>query len=169
MSKRLVLVDGYNLIKNDPALSAIEARSLEAGRRALVSRLLTSFNTQTNDITVVFDGSDLPLPVPNSERYGAVRVLFSRQGETADAVILRLVALTPAGRQIVLLSDDQELRDAVRARGGIVAGSADRARARPTPADPAQKDGDERPRSAKKKGNPHRARRRARRTPVVRW
>ncbi len=168
MNKRLVLVDGYNLIKNDPTLSAIEARSLEAGRRALVSRLLTSFKTQTNDITVVFDGSDLPLPAPNSERYGPVRVLFSRQGETADAVILRLVASTPAGRQIVLLSDDQELRDAVRARGGIVAGSADRARARPTPADLARKDNDERPRS-QKKGNPHRARRRARRTPVVRW
>jgi predicted RNA-binding protein with PIN domain len=169
MMKRLVLVDGYNLIKNDPTLSVIEARSLEAGRRALVSRMLTSFNLQANEVIVVFDGSDIPLPVPSDERHGQVRVVFSRKGETADAVILRMIAATPAARQLLLLSDDRELRDAAQAHGGIAGGAADRARPRTVPSRLAAKDSDERPRSTEKKGNPRRAKKRSRSAPIVRW
>jgi hypothetical protein len=169
MTKRLVFVDGYNLIRNDPTLSAIEARSLQAGRQALISRLMTSFNLQANEITVVFDGSATPLPLPSSERYGQIRVLYSRQGETADAVILRLIAATPPGRQVVVLSDDHEIRDAVQARGGIVGGAADRARPRPTSSDLEKKDAEQKPRTTEKKGNPRRAKRRSRRRDSVRW
>jgi hypothetical protein len=177
MNKRIVLVDGYNLIKNDPGLSAIEARSLEAGRRALVSRLLTTFNLQANEVTVVFDGSHVPLPAPASERYGQVRVLFSRQGESADTVLKRLAAAAPPGRQVVLLSDDRELRSAVQAHGAIVGGAAQRARPRPTPVAPAHanaadKDapaGDDPARRREKKGNPRRAKKRDRRPPAIQW
>ena len=170
MIKRLVLVDGYNLIKNDPSLSAIESRSLEAGRRALISRLMTTFDLHTNDITVVFDGADIPLPMPASERHGSVQVVFSRGGETADTVILRLVAATPPGRQIVLLSDDRELRSAVLGRGGVVGGAADRAQPRRRYQETTDKDADrDMPRPRDKKGNPRRAKRRPRRTPPVRW
>ncbi len=168
MIKRMVLVDGYNLIRNDPMLSAIEARSLEAGRRALVSRMQTSFNLQANEVTVVFDGSNAPLPAPSSERFGQVRVVFSRQGETADDVIKRMIAAAPPGRQIALLSDDGELRSAVQARGGIAGGKAEHARPRPSPHMP-DKDTDDRPRSTEKKGNPRRAKRHARQTPSIRW
>jgi predicted RNA-binding protein with PIN domain len=172
MTKRIVLVDGYNLIKNDPALSVIEVRSLEAGRRALISRLLTTFNLQANDVTVVFDGSNVPLPAPSSERHGQVRVIFSRQGETADTVIKRLAAAAPPDRQVVLLSDDRELRSAVQARGAIVGGAAQRARPRATPVtwrkdDPAGNDSA--PRRQEKKGNPRRAKKRDRRPPAVQW
>lgn len=171
MTKRLVFVDGYNLIRNDPALSTIEGRSLEAGRQALISRLLTSFDLQSNEITVVFDGSDVPLPLPSSTRYGPLQVVFSRQGETADTVITRLVSAAPPGRQVVLLSDDQELRRFVQARGGVVAGAAERRRPRPTLYDTSHKDAelDSGPRRTTKKGNPRRAKRCSRPQPAVRW
>ncbi len=168
MTKRLVLVDGYNLIRNDSTLAAIEARSLEAGRRALISRLLTSFSAQANEITVVFDGSAAPGDAPAQERYGQIRVVYSRQNETADAVILRMIDATPASRQILLLSDDGELRRAAQAHGGIVGGAADRARPRVAPA-AGDDEEDRRPHSAEKKGNPRRAKRRSRRTPHISW
>lgn len=168
MSKRLVLVDGYNLIRNDAQLAAIEARSLDAGRRALISRLQTSYDMQANEITIVFDGSAAPPAAPASERVGRVRVVFSRQGETADAVILRMIAAAPAGRQILLLSDDGELRRAVQARGGLAGGAADRARPRPALAQ--DDDGGEKPRrSTEKKGNPRRAKKRPRNTSPIYW
>ncbi len=170
MRKRLVLVDGYNLIKNDPALSASEARSLESGRRALISRLLTSFDQHANDIIVVFDGSASPLPAPASERHGSVRVLFTRGGETADTLIKRLLAAEPPGRQVVLLSDDRELREVVLARGGIVGGAADRKPVCHSHSVTTDKDTDNLLSPARsKKGNPHRAKRRARGRPGVRW
>jgi predicted RNA-binding protein with PIN domain len=167
--KRLVLVDGYNLIRNDPMLAAIEARSLEAGRRALVSRMLTSFDHLSNDITVVFDGANAPSPAPASERLGQVRVVYSRQGETADTVILRMIAAEPAGRPLLVLSDDNELRTAAQRHGGIVGGAADRARPRPATVRTPATDSDDRPRSTDKKGNPRRAKRRSRSAPLIRW
>ncbi len=169
MIKRLVLVDGYNLIRNDPTLKAIEARSLEAGRGALLSRLQSTFSLQKNEIVVVFDGTSAPLPYPASERYGQIRVVFSRQGETADTVIMRMAAAAPSGRQILLLSDDREIRTAVQAQGGIVGGAADRARPRPTRSAFSNKDSDDRPRDKQKKGNPRRAKKHSRTPPPVRW
>jgi predicted RNA-binding protein with PIN domain len=173
MSKRMVFVDGYNLIRNDPTLSAIEARSLEAGRRALISRLLTSYDQRANQITIVFDGANAPEMAPSAERYGDIHVLYSR-GETADALITRLVNATPPGQQTIVLSDDGQVRSDARSRGAVVGGSADRAKARPTRADLSGKDkdsGDNRPRTTQKKGNPRRAKRRTRRQPDVgvRW
>ena len=168
MMKRLVLVDGYNLIRNDPTLKAIEARSLEAGRGALLSRLQSTFSLQANEIVVVFDGASAPLPYPASERYGQIRVIFSRQGETADAVIMRMAAAVPAGRQMLLLSDDREIRTAVQAQGGIVGGAADRAN-RPTRSAFSNKDSDDRPKDKQKKGNPRRAKKHSRTSSIVRW
>jgi predicted RNA-binding protein with PIN domain len=167
--KRQVIVDGYNLIRNDPILSVIELRSLDAGRRALISRLSTTFDLRANDLTVVFDGSASPLPVPASERFGEIKVLFSRQGETADTVIKRLIAAAPPGQPLVLLSDDRELRLAAESRGGIAAGSAQHGRPRPAPGRPNDKDRDEPPKNREKKGNPRRAKRRPRNTSPVRW
>lgn len=166
--KRLVLVDGYNLIRNDPTLKAIEARSLEAGRGALLSRLQSTFSMQANEIVVVFDGASAPLPYLASERYGQIRVVFSRQGETADTVIMRMAAAVPSGRQMLLLSDDREIRTAVQAQGGIVGGAANRAD-HPTRSAFATKDSDDRPRDRAKKGNPRRAKKHSRTPLPVRW
>jgi predicted RNA-binding protein with PIN domain len=173
MNKRLVFVDGYNLIRNDPMLSAIEARSLEAGRRALISRLMTSYDQRTNQITVVFDGANAPAMAPSGERYGEVNVVFSR-GETADAVIRRLVEAAPPGQQKIVLSDDGQVRSDAQSRGAVVGGSADRAKARPTRSDLSGKDKDssnDSTRTTQKKGNPRRAKRRTRQQfdERVRW
>lgn len=169
MNKRLVIVDGYNLIRNDATLSAIEARSLDAGRRALISRLMTSFDQNANEITIVFDGSAAPLPLPASERHGRINVVFSRRGESADTVIKRMLAAAPPGRTILMLSDDGELRSAAQAAGGVAGGAADRARARPLLPRSQDKDQDEPPRSRQKKGNPRRAKKRSRIQPTIRW
>jgi predicted RNA-binding protein with PIN domain len=36
-----IVIDGYNLIRQSPTLSAIEHRSLEEGREALLQRLVS--------------------------------------------------------------------------------------------------------------------------------
>lgn len=172
MNRRLVLVDGYNIIRNDPALSAIEKRSLEAGRKALISRLLTTFNHQQNEVTVVFDGAAESLPQPSTQRVGDVHVVFSRLGESADDVIRRLATMAAVGRQVLVLSDDHEVRAASVARGGQVGGAADRRPARPTGAIPSKDELDNRGdgrRATEKKGNPRRAKRQRRQPPDVRW
>ena len=79
--KRTVLVDGYNIIKRDPVLSSIERRGLQAAREALLARLLSSYDLRTCDVTVVFDGQG---PAETSDKWGKVKVIYSRAGQTAD-------------------------------------------------------------------------------------
>jgi predicted RNA-binding protein with PIN domain len=163
--KRQVIVDGYNLIKRDPLLLSLEQRSLETARQALIARLMSSYNLRTCDITVVFDGSAVAPPAASTDRWGRIKVVYSRPPQTADDVIRGLVAAAKDPSQVVVLSDDRELRDSVQTRGGVVAGSADR-RA-PRPVDKEREAADRRPQP--KKGNPRRAKKKDRRSKKFRW
>lgn len=155
--KRTVLVDGYNLIRRDPVLAAIERRGLQAARDALLARMLSSYNLRTCDVTVVFDGQG---PAETTEGWGKVKVIYSRSGQTADEVIARLSATAKDPSQVVVLSDDRSVRDSVTRVGGQAAGSADRRQ--PRSSDKAQAGGDEGAQRKDKKGNPRRAPKRPR-------
>ncbi|MCX9190837.1 RNA-binding protein [Carbonactinospora thermoautotrophica] len=112
-----LIVDGYNVTKTGyGTLTLSEQRfRLLAGLGALAA--------QTGaEITCVFDGADLVEPVLLATPRG-VRVLFSRQGETADELIRRLVRAEPHGRAVIVVSSDREVMEGVR-----------RAGARPVPA-----------------------------------
>jgi len=163
--KRLVLVDGYNVIKNDPVLHALERHSLAVARDGLLTRLMTRFDHETNDITVVFDGPAEDLPVPRSQRRGGVTIIFS-QGEPADRVIDRLASQASPRRQVVVISDDREVRRSVEQRGGIAVGSVDR---RAPSGNPSRHDDDEGSPHRKKKGNPHRRKKGRRQQPPIHW
>lgn len=106
-----LLVDGYNVTKTGYAELALEAQRsrLLAGLGALAAR--TGAET-----TLVFDGVDRAAPLAPAAPRG-VRLLFSRQGETADEVLRRLVRNEPPGRPVVVVSSDKEVADGVRRAG----------------------------------------------------
>ena len=59
-------------------------------------------------LLVVEDDPDIAL---------ALRLLFSRAGETADDVLRTLVRAEPRGRPLVVVSSDREVADDVRREG----------------------------------------------------
>lgn len=149
--KRFVVVDGYNLILRDPVLAPISQRSLQTAREALLARLLSSYDLRACDLTVVFDGQGA---TETTDRWGKIRVIYSRFGQSADEVIARLATETKDPSQLVVLSDDRAVRGSATRAGGVAAGSADRRQ--PTAA--AKPDDLDAPRTgSNKKGNPRRA------------
>ncbi len=106
-----LVVDGYNVTK-----LAWPALPLESQRSRLVSALAPVGGRTGAEITVVFDGADLPVvpPVPTPR---AVRVRFSEPQMSADELIRRLVRAEPAGRPVVVISSDREVADGVRRPG----------------------------------------------------
>jgi len=52
----LILIDGYNLIRQSDTLRNYERQSLEEGRRALIAKLIEYEKRRRHKITVVFDG-----------------------------------------------------------------------------------------------------------------
>lgn len=104
-----LIIDGYNLIRQSPWLSILDARDLEAGREALLQTLSDYRQRRSqHKITVIFDGWQGGALQESRDRCCGVEVIYSRRGERADEVIKRL--LTKEGRRVVMVSSDRELQ-----------------------------------------------------------
>jgi predicted RNA-binding protein with PIN domain len=105
-----VLVDGYNVsMRGWPGLE------LPDQRRALLDAVENTARRFGADLTVVFDGAGVIGATADQRRL--VRVVFSPEGVIADDVIRAEVSRLPAGRAVVVVTDDQEIVDDVRAMG----------------------------------------------------
>lgn len=116
MPRSRLIVDGYNVSKRLwPTIP------LDAQRARLAGALAPVVARTGAETTIVFDASAAttrtPVPTPRG-----LRVVFSPPGVIADDVIRDLVAAEPAGRVVVVVSDDQQVaRDVTRAGARAVA------------------------------------------------
>jgi YacP-like NYN domain len=109
-SGALVLVDGYNVAKlawPDEELAVQRQRCLD-----VVDDIARRFGSE---IAVVFDGADVV--GSHSERRRLARVTYSPAGESADDVIRAEVETAPAGRPVVVVTNDQAVRRDVAKNG----------------------------------------------------
>jgi predicted RNA-binding protein with PIN domain len=99
-----LLVDGYNVTKD-----GWQTLPLEAQRARLLRELAPLAARSRAEVTVVFDGAELSSrPVTSAPR--GVRVLFSPPGVTADEIVRDLARAEPAGRPVVVVSSDKQVR-----------------------------------------------------------
>src|SRR5215475_8990935 len=78
------MVDGYNVIRRDPALASQEVLSIATGRDALCRLLTRTARESGETFTVVFDGAG---GGGAGTAGGGVRVIFSSARESADRVL----------------------------------------------------------------------------------
>lgn len=169
---RTIYVDGYNVIRNTPALAQAERVSLAAGREALLARLAGRYRHTPHRVVVVFDGdgrSESVQPFPGLSRG---QVVFTCADDSADAVIIRLAAQARGeGREVSVVSDDFEVRDGAGRHGAATARVGDLQRRMDEAPRLLRKrfthqiavrrilegDGDEEARERREKGNPRRS------------
>jgi len=119
-----ILVDGYSLLHNWPALAPGAPRHSERARDELV-QILTKYHDATGEpITIFFDGAGAPANAPKNESSQAVEVLFSRAGQTADDLIERAAHRFQSYGEVLVVTDDFAERDVVGGFGGLVASCA---------------------------------------------
>ncbi len=102
-----IIVDGYNFIRNSPALEELERQDIQLGRKTLVEILAAYKKVKHHKITVVFDGADAPIFSQSQDRVKGITVRFSRAGETADDVIKRMAAHDR--EKALIVSSDREI------------------------------------------------------------
>ncbi len=102
-----IIIDGYNLIRNSTPLSELDRQDIQLGREALVDMLAAYKKIKPHKITVVFDGAGMADPTRSRDRVKGILIKFSRTGESADSVIIRMAAHEKEGALIV--SSDQEI------------------------------------------------------------
>lgn len=155
-----IIIDGYNLIGSVAGLRG----NLRAGRERLLRELREYQQKKGYPITVVFDGWRSGWTHEVKERAGGISVIYSKQGEKADVVILRLARETGSG--CVVVSSDREVRRGVEACGAVPVYAGEfRARLADHAGDDWTEDGEGRKAfgAERKKGNPRKLSRRQRR------
>jgi len=110
------IVDGYNVLKQLPDL---EGRPLKNGRWGLI-RYFEIYRPQgsiKNKVTIVFDGkSEVNLPTQRILKKTNIEIIFS-QDEIANEKIKKLVSRLPNPKQVIVVTDDRELKEAVKIYG----------------------------------------------------
>lgn len=113
--KEFLVVDGYNIIYAWPEFEKFKVSGLEHARFKLVSKLANYSQLSGKKIYVVFDAHQVKNSFERIDTVDGVEVIFTQQGETADAFIESLVGrLLNEGIVFVATSD--------RAEQGIVFG-----------------------------------------------
>lgn len=111
-----ILVDGYNVIKNNEMFKAMELKNFSSARVILIKQLHNKYRDTLHRVIVVFDGDGDSEQVSHEDH---IRIIYSRYNETADNVIKRLASeARQSGREVVMYSDDEEVRQAVSEHGG---------------------------------------------------
>ncbi|RLC29392.1 MAG: hypothetical protein DRH32_07465 [Deltaproteobacteria bacterium] len=102
-----ILIDGYNLIRQSPELSELDRQDIQLGRAALIDMLVVYKKLKHHKITIVFDGVDAPFFSRNRDQVKGIKIIFSRQGELADAVIKRIAARER--EKVLVVSSDRDI------------------------------------------------------------
>src|SRR3989442_2218809 len=149
-----LIIEGYNLLGVRGGLRG----DVEARREQLIRDLAGYRQRRGIAVTVIFDGWRAGHQVERAEWREGLEVVYSRQGEQADAVVKRLAE--KYGSDCAVVSSDREITNFARVHGCTVITSGDfETRLQVSGARPfarKQEADEEEPvrRDPKKKGNP---------------
>jgi predicted RNA-binding protein with PIN domain len=104
------VIDGYNYMKRTAGSDGEGLDDLERQRRSALERLARLKGRRAR-MTVVFDAYNSFSPGRQRDHYKGIEILFSRERETADAVIIGWIRERRAG-MIVVTSDRAILDEA---------------------------------------------------------
>ncbi len=92
MKQKYIIVDGYNIIFSWSDLSALARSDIDAARRMLCDELSSFAGYTKCRLLVVFDGYKQKGNPGEKSQFHNIQVVFTREGETADAYIEALAA-----------------------------------------------------------------------------
>jgi predicted RNA-binding protein with PIN domain len=117
MSREFLLVDAHNLIFATPDLADLHRRNPAAAREQLVRLLERHQDASGVRIVVVFDGGTQPSTTATLSGPAGVQVFYPKAGQTADAIIERLVFKYAATHRLTVATNDNLIRTAAIAAG----------------------------------------------------
>jgi len=107
-----LLIDGDNVGRRGPSAHLFDF-DLEGGRRFLLDRLSEYRKTRVIRMTVVFEAASGLSLSRQKETYKSIEVIYSKQGETADDVIIAAIRRKVPGLMVVT-SDRAIINEAKR-------------------------------------------------------
>jgi predicted RNA-binding protein with PIN domain len=116
--KKLMLIDGYNLIHASPKLTELAADDLEASRDELVRVMVDYAAREDVRVEVVFDAGGRPGAESREKISDLVTVTYTAQGKTADAR-LEQAAYESTSEQTTVVTGDYHQQKVAGGAGAL--------------------------------------------------
>ncbi|HET6498001.1 MAG TPA: NYN domain-containing protein [Coriobacteriia bacterium] len=121
--RRVLIVDGYNVIRNGEPYATLAREDMDAARARLASDIAQSAYA-ADAVLLVFDGGGNPQSDGVTRPIAGIHVVFSRFGSDADSVIEReAMSRRTAGERVTVVSSDAQTQWAT-VGGGVARMSA---------------------------------------------
>lgn len=116
---RKIFVDGYNVINSWPQLRDMKNYSYEAARAKLIDMLQSYAAFKGWNIIIVFDAHMVKGSLEKKERLGNLMVVFTKEGETADGYIERIVNNIGRTSEVYVVTSDSLEQQIIFQRGAV--------------------------------------------------
>jgi predicted RNA-binding protein with PIN domain len=112
---RYLIVDGHSIIFAWPELRKLHQRRSSLAREALIKRLRHYQDWTGMAVVIVFDGKDMKVNTCSDP--GDIQIIYSRRGQTADAIIERLASKYAERFDLRIATSDLREAETVHACG----------------------------------------------------
>ncbi|MGI6702667.1 MAG: NYN domain-containing protein [Clostridia bacterium] len=117
--REYLIVDGYNIINDWPLLKKMCGESIQAARDKLVE-IMAGFRAYKGmEVIIVFDGHLVKDNPGSSVNMNGVRVIYTREQQTADSFIEKTVAQLAKEALVRVATSDWAEQQMILALGGI--------------------------------------------------
>lgn len=147
-----IVIDGYNYINRIKGAAVGMGASMDLLRRDLLEKCAHYKKMRSARITVVFDAYDSFSPGRHSENFRGIEVIYSKEHETADDVIIGWIRSRPAG--LIAVSSDRAIIDEAKSKGVSFLTPVKFAEMLATPVSGPDEEEDYPDNTRRKKGNP---------------
>jgi len=110
-----IVIDGYNYINRIKPGDVQNNANLEMLRNYLLERLFNYKRQKPNKITVIFDAYKSPSLTRQRENYKGIDVIYTKENETADELIIEWIRRKPSG--MVVVTSDRAIIDEAKRYG----------------------------------------------------
>ncbi len=117
--KELLIIDGYNIINSWQELNEAMAVSLETARDKLI-HIMADYSAQTGiAVLVVFDAHQVKGNHGSCEEINGIEVVFTKEGETADNYIEKVVDVLGREYKVSVATSDWVEQQIIMGRGAF--------------------------------------------------
>ncbi len=116
---KTIFVDGYNVINSWPNLKKIKDFSYGSSRQELIDSLQNYSGFKGYKVFIVFDAQLVKGSLQKKETQGNLIVVFTKEGETADDYIERMVNNIGRKSEVCVVTSDSLEQQVTFQRGAI--------------------------------------------------
>ena len=106
----MLLIDGYNVLHEHEALHALCMENQDAAIHTLIDILINYQAFQDKTMELVFDAYQVDNFSGSEDTYSNLRVIFTKEGESADEYIIRRVREQSSHYKLTVVTSDRALQ-----------------------------------------------------------